>query len=408
MHIDLNSCFATIEQQANPLLRGKPVVVAAYGTGKGFILSPSIEAKRVGIKMGMQVRDAQQVYSDVVVITPDAPKYRDVHLKFKRIFSDYSPKVVPKSIDEAIIDFTPVQTLFPDLVSVAKEIKARMKAEIGEWIWCSIGIGPNRFLAKTGAGFKKPDGLTYIDHSNVLDIYKNMTLLDLNGINVRYEARLNMNGIFTPLQFFEASPEFLRAKVFKSIVGEWWHRRLRGWEVDDVEYARRSFGQQYALGKATADPKELAGILMKLCEKMGRRLRDSNYCAQGIHVGVRYKKDFTSWHMGKKFTHAMSNTQELYKKAQFVLDQQPEKKVVGLLSVTCFDLIPADQAPQLGLFQDKQKLEKVSDAMDAINDKFGEYVVTPGTMMGTKNVVVDRIAFGRIRELENVDTAYVS
>src|SRR5216683_850241 len=143
MHIDLNSCFATIEQQANPLLRGKPLVVAAYSTPNAFVLAPSIEAKRLGIKMGMRVRDAQEIYPKVIVRSPDPPKYRDVHLKFKKIFQDYSPDVTPKSIDEAVIDFRPVGNLHHDLVRVAQEIKDRMKSEIGEWIFCSVGIGTN-------------------------------------------------------------------------------------------------------------------------------------------------------------------------------------------------------------------------------------------------------------------------
>src|SRR5258708_3140702 len=172
LHVDLNSAFATIEQQANPLLRGKPLVVAAYGTPNAFILAPSIEAKRIGIKMGMRVRDAQEIYPKVVVRTPDAPKYRDVHLKFKKIFQDYSPVVTPKSIDEAIIDFRPVTNLHHDLIGVAKEIKQRMKDEIGEWIFCSIGIGTNMFLAKLGATLHKPDGLTFIDHTNLIKTYQ--------------------------------------------------------------------------------------------------------------------------------------------------------------------------------------------------------------------------------------------
>jgi DNA polymerase-4 len=135
MHIDLNSCFATIEQQANPLLRGKPIAVAAYGTPNAFILAPSIEAKRLGIKMGMRIRDAQAIYKNIIIRAPDAPKYRDVHLKFKKIFQDYSPDVVPKSIDEALIDFRTVTNLHTDLIKVAKEIKQRMKDEIGEWIF---------------------------------------------------------------------------------------------------------------------------------------------------------------------------------------------------------------------------------------------------------------------------------
>jgi DNA polymerase-4 len=105
MHVDLNSCFATIEQQANPLLRGKPIVVAAYNSPNGCVVAPSIEAKRYGIKTGMTVRDARLLYPSVIVRTPDPAKYRAVHLQFRKIFTDYSPDVAPKSIDEAVIDF---------------------------------------------------------------------------------------------------------------------------------------------------------------------------------------------------------------------------------------------------------------------------------------------------------------
>src|SRR5258708_1763162 len=164
MHVDLNSCFATIEQQANPLLRGKPLVVAAYETPNACILAPSIEAKKFGIKTGMRIREALLLCSDIIVRTPDPPKYRDVHVKFKKIFQYYSPDVTPKSIDEAIIDFTEVENLNPDLVRIAREIKRRMKTEIGEWIVCSIGISTNMFLAKLAASLHKPDGLNIIDH----------------------------------------------------------------------------------------------------------------------------------------------------------------------------------------------------------------------------------------------------
>jgi len=106
MHVDLNSCFASVEQQASPHLRGKPVVVAAYASANGCVVSPSIEAKQLGIKTGMTVRDARIIYPDVIVRTPDPAKYRHVHKQFAAIFHDYSPDVTPKSIDEAVIDFT--------------------------------------------------------------------------------------------------------------------------------------------------------------------------------------------------------------------------------------------------------------------------------------------------------------
>ena len=127
MHVDLNSCFATIEQQANPLLRGKPLVVAAYETPNACIHTPSIEAKRQGVKTGMRIREARLICPEIVVRTPDPPKYRDVHMKFKKIFQYYSPDVTPKSIDEAIIDFAPVESLGVDLVRISQEIKMRMK-----------------------------------------------------------------------------------------------------------------------------------------------------------------------------------------------------------------------------------------------------------------------------------------
>jgi DNA polymerase-4 len=113
MHVDLNSCFATIEQQANPLLRGKPMVVAAYNNSPNdCVVAPSIEAKLYGIKTGMTVRDARLLYPPVIVRTPDPAKYRAVHMMFRRIFRDYSPDVTPKSIDEAVIDLTDTLGLF--------------------------------------------------------------------------------------------------------------------------------------------------------------------------------------------------------------------------------------------------------------------------------------------------------
>ena len=137
MHVDLNSCFATIEQQANPLLRGKPMVVAAYNSPYGCVVAPSIEAKQYGIKTGMRVMEARLLYPKVIVRTPDPAKYRAVHLMFRRIFRDYSPDVTPKSIDEAVIDLTDTLCLFKGTVTdIGRQIKRRFREEIGEWMKC--------------------------------------------------------------------------------------------------------------------------------------------------------------------------------------------------------------------------------------------------------------------------------
>jgi len=401
MHIDLNSCFATIEQQANPLLRGKPLVVAAYETPNACIVAPSIEAKRLGIKTGMRIREAKLLCNEIIVRTPDPPKYRDVHEKFKKIFKDYSPDVFPRSIDEAVIDFTPVENLKPDLVKIAKEIKLRMRLEIGEWISCSIGISTNMFLAKLAASLKKPDGLIVIDHRTLLDVYKNVSLLDLNGINVRYQARLMMNGIYTPLDFLTAPIEKLEKQVFRSIVGRYWYEKLRGYEADKKDFPTRHIGNQYALQRPTNDIKDVARLIMKLCEKTGRRLRRKGFVAHGIEVWCGYA-DFTGWHRARKAIDEMYTTAELYRRALIVYNQRPEDKKVARIGVVSYDFKPHNKL-QLGIFDDDiSKERKVADSMDQINDKYGEFTVVPGIMMDMDDVILDRIAFGGVKELEDL------
>lgn len=401
MHIDLNSCFATVEQQANVHLRGKPLVIAAYTSPGGCVLAPSIEAKRFGVKTGMTVRDARLLCPQVIVRDPDPQLVKDVHVKFKNICRDYSPVVVPKSIDEVVMDFTGTPAFSRGLVPIAREIKQRFRKEIGEWISCNVGIAPNRFLAKLAASLHKPDGLDVIDHKNLLRIYGSVKLTDLNGINTRFQARLNAGGIFTPLQFLQAPEYVLRKQIFKSVVGYHWYMRLRGWEIDDVEFRRKSFGQEYALGKKTADPEELARLMMKLSEKMGRRLRASGNSARGIHVGIVYE-DWTYWHRGRTLNQPMYTTMELFTKAMWVFNQQPVPKVVAKISVSCYDLEPASDMQPLLFDTVGEKLRRVSDALDDINDKYGEYVVTPAIMMGMKNLILERIAFGGVKDLEEI------
>jgi DNA polymerase-4 len=401
MHIDLNSCFATVEQQANSRLRGKPLVIAAYTSPGGCVLAPSIEAKRWGVKTGMTVRDAKLLCPGVIVRDPDPQLVKDVHVKFKNICRDYSPVVVPKSIDEVVIDFQGTPAFKRGLVGIAREIKHRFRKEIGEWISCNVGISTNRFLAKLAASLHKPDGLDVITHRNLLSVYRSVALTDLNGINTRYEARLNASGIFTPLQFLESPEHVLRHQVFRSVVGYYWFLRLRGWEIDDVEFKRKSYGQEYALGRKTADRQELARLMMKLCEKMGRRLRRSGNTAKGMHVGVVYD-DWTYWHRGRKVNQPMYTTAELFTKAMWVFNQQPAVKTVAKLSVSCFDLEPSGNAQAQLFDRAEEKLKRVSDALDDINDKYGEFVITPGIMMGMKNLILERIAFGGVKDLEEV------
>ena len=202
MHIDLNSCFATIEQQANPLLRSKPIAVCAYTTPMGCILAPSVEAKRFGVRTGMRVKDGKTLCPGLIILPSDPWKYRNVHLKLRKLISEYTADFVPKSIDEFVLDLDGYLSLLANSMQyVAREIKARIKKEIGEWLTVSTGIAPNLFLAKLASGLHKPEGLDEINKGNFLKIYSGLKLTDLPYIKMRNMLRLNSMGIYTGCDF---------------------------------------------------------------------------------------------------------------------------------------------------------------------------------------------------------------
>lgn len=462
MHIDLNSCFAIIEQQANRLLRGRPVGVSAYDTPRGFVLAASYQAKAKGVKLGVNVQQARTLCPDIVILTPDPAKYREAHKRFKEVLLEYSPDVVAKSIDEFVLDLSKspglrkrvdevqgssdsVASRLPEdpltrslhnqtMLELGKDIKKRIADSLGEYVTVNIGISTNRFLAKYAAGFDKPDGMTLIDHTNLLSKYKDMKLVDLPGINTRYRARLWVAGIYTPLDFLAADMNMLKKQVFKSINGYHWYRRLRGYEADAVEFSRKSIGHQYALSDKTMDVQKLERLLMKLCEKTGRRLRKNNFYASGIHLYLGFESNMPmfdgpssfenmhnirSWHHGEKVHHRLYSTQDIYEAAKRLLHTAEIPANVKIMSVHVFGLSPWDPE-QLNLFQvqnyelrnknyDRNSVDdeikrtdaskRASDAVDAINNRYGEFVITPAMIMDMQKEILDRIAFGQVKDL---------
>lgn len=504
MHIDLNSCFAIIEQQANRLLRGKPVGIAAYDTPRGFVLAASYEAKAKGVKLGVNVEQSRALAPGIIILTPDPAKYREAHKRFKELLLGYTPDVVPKSIDEFVLDMRGSPALRERLAGgmshndamrdIGMSMKAKIRERLGEWVTVNVGIGTNRFLAKYAAGFGKPDGMTLIDHTNLKDYYRcrtpqtcaslgadvsnatkrmaqydevssadsqaqnsqesdrvlnsaqkqvdrcescgGMKLVDLPGINVRYRARLRLAEIYTPLDFLEADLSVLRKQVFKSIVGYYWYLRLRGHEIDKVEFSRKSIGHQYALSDKTTDMEKLERLLLKLCEKTGRRLRKNNLYALGIHLYLGFVSDYPgwdgpasfenmqnirSWHHGHKVDHRLYSTSDIYEAAKKLLYQAEIPNRVKIMSVHVFELRDWDPE-QLTIFDIEKPVEanlapkhrlqtvatdirsvgarkRVSDAVDAINNRYGEFVLTPAAMMDMSGEILDRIAFGQVKDM---------
>lgn len=398
MHIDLNSCFATVEQQSRPLLRGRPVAIANRRTEKTSIVTASYEAKALGVKMGMKVYEAQRLVPDLVVLESDPPKYRYVYRKLLGIMQDYSAHVRMKSIDEGVIDFheAPEIVRNREMEEIGYEIKARLKEEIGDYMRCNIGIAPNRFLAKTAAGLHKPDGMDVITAGNLRQTLGPLELKDLTGIASRNEHRLNMVGIENPLEFLDASPETLRDVVFKSVVGEWWHQRLRGWEVDDKDFPVRRVGRQYVLERVGLNFNEVVQRLHHLCESVGQRLRGQGLAARGVYVYAK-TRDRYYWHRSYMSALPFYSDQAIFNLAQLLF--QPPSGDIREIGVHCYKL-EHYQENQLSLFGDELVKERsITELTDTINTRFGERTIHAASTLGTGIYVKQKIPFGSTRYL---------
>jgi DNA polymerase-4 len=391
MHIDLNSCFASVEQQANPLLRGKPLAVAAYDAPYGAILAPSVEAKLYGIKTGMSVREGRELCPFLVMREPDPPKYRQVHKQIGDLLNEYSDHVVSKSIDEYCLTLRGgygEECL--DLQQIAQEIKSRIKSEIGDHLRVSIGVSTNQILAKLASGLHKPDGFDILDKNNYLDIYKTIKLQDFCGINKRNETRLNRVGIFTATQFFQADIQTLKS-AFESVLGRYWYTRLRGYEIDDVTFRRRSYGQSYVLPRPM-DITEWRPILAKLIAKAARRLRAAGYYSTGIGLSLHFG-DKSRWHTAHQGSSAIHDDANLLSFALSLYERNSPKKMVKKVAVTCFGL--EIDSGQLSCLVDTVKQKSLVKSLDELNNKWGEYSVSYGSFLGSKGHVKDSIAFGK-------------
>lgn len=399
LHIDINSCFATIEQQANPLLRGKPIIVGSFKSDYGIALAASREAKVMGIKTGTSVKDARKICPGILIVEPDSAKYRHVHLQLRKLLTDYSPEVIPKSIDEFIMDLNQSPVTYPKPYLAALEIKQRIKEEIGEWITVSIGLGPSRFLAKTGAGLHKPDGLDEINKSNFEQIYRNLPVGDLCGIGFRTEPKLKLYGINTAWDLY-TTPLTQSNIIFKSIHAYYWHRKLSGWSTQDMPTLRKSIGNSYVMPACAGRPKNVLPILAKLVDKCTHRMRKLGLAAKGIGVMARFE-DKSHWFETHKLQQVIFATPDVYKAAEHLLMNVPPGKKIRKIGVTCFNLVPLESL-QMELFADTVAKKKLAGAMDKVKKRWGTGALHSARMIATQKYVPDRIAFGNTRELEDL------
>ena len=395
--VDLNCAFASIEQQHEPRLRGRPLAIAAYATDAATIVSASREARDLGIRTGMRVFEAKAIYPGVAIQEPNPPRYRAVSDQLVDIMRRHSPDVLRMSIDEASLNLAGT----PDLVKLGPEgvgvaIKRALLQEVGECVTCSVGVSTSIWMAKQASNLNKRDGLERIDHANLVSVFQRLRLTDLSGIAEASAARLLRAGIHTPIEFLRSSPEQLRFAGMQRPVAEAWLRRLRGFEVGAFEGpGRKSYSHSHVLARSTSSPRELEELLMRLSEMAGRRLRAAGRRGRVVSVSVVYRPD--TGHFSKQTTLdvPISTGEEIYKVALALLGARDVRLAVGTLGVGLAGLSDEDDG-QLDLFAGpvRPRRERLEVAMDAIRDRFGEEAVQRARLLGRAPVVRDRIAFG--------------
>ena len=396
--VDLNCAFASIEQQHDPALRGRPLAIAAYATDAATIVSSSREARDLGIKTGMKVFEARGIFPRILVREPNPPRYRAVSDQLMEILERHSPELIRMSIDEASVNLAGT----PDLArlgpeGVGRAIKAALRAEVGECVTCSVGISTSIWMAKQASNLDKRDGLQRIDHTNLVAVLERLQLTDLSGIAEATARRLRRGGINTPLELLRAGAGRLQLAGMSGEVGTWWQQRLRGFEVSGFEGgARKSYSHSHVLARPTSTQAELEELLMRLSEMVGRRLRAAGREGRVVSVGVVYRP--RAGHFSKQATqaHPISTGEEIYRSALTLLAAREPGREVGTLGVGLSGLSEAGGSGQLDFFANPspprdQRLEK---AMDAIRDRFGEDAVQRARLLGRAPVVRDRIAFG--------------
>jgi DNA polymerase-4 len=395
--VDLNCAFASIEQQNDPGLRGRPLAIAAYATDAATIVSSSREARDLGIKTGMRVFEARAIFPRIVVREPNPPRYRAVSDQLIEIMKRHSPDVLRMSIDEAstnLIGTPDLARLGPE--GVARDIKRALRDEVGECLTCSVGISTSIWMAKQASNLNKRDGLERIDHTNLLSVFDHLDLTDLSGIAEATAHRLHRAAIHTPVEFLLATSDQLRRAGMSEEVADTWRRRLRGFEVGTFEgTARKSYSHSHVLARASASQAELEELLMRLSEMVGRRLRAAGRAGGVVSVGIVYRPDTGRFSKQSKLPKPIATGDEIYRAALPLLAARDRRRQVGTLGVGLAGLSDVD-AGQMDLFSDRSppRNERLEAAMDAIRNRFGEDAVQRARLLGRARVVRDRIAFG--------------
>lgn len=400
LYLDMNSYFASCEQQDRPRLRGKPVIVVPVMSEHTSAIAASREAKARGVKTGTGVREAKALIPDLQVIEARPDRYVELH----RLILQQVDRVLPIekvcSIDEVACKLMGPQRVEAAARALGHRIQRYILEQVGVCLTASIGIAPSRMLAKTAADMKKPLGLTVLRLDQLPGQLLDLPVGDFPGIGPSMQERLRKVGVTRMQQLWDLSPSRLR-QIWHGIVGENFWYALHGIDPPDIETQRASISHGHVLPQPLRPTGMARGVARRLTAKCGSRLRRMGYKCGGlslylkgqrrIQVEARFALTSDSFRM-------LDAVDDLWAQGIRQLGEPVVKQVV----VTCLSLVPDSCEPDLfgwtpGAGEDPRHMRLLT-AMDGLNQRFGKDAITIGPRTKLHGFVGAKIAFNRIPE----------
>jgi DNA polymerase-4 len=397
LYVDFNSYFASVEQQLQPQLRGKPFGVLAVMAETTCCIAASNEAKIFGIKTGTMVRDARKLCKDIQFVEARPPMYVDLHHKLIALVESCTHVEKVLSIDEMVCKLTGSQRNKENALQLAEKIKQTIYQHY-PYIRCSIGIAPNTFLAKTASNMQKPDGCVVIEQDEIPHKLYPLKLRALNGIGAQMEARLNRYKIHTVEQLYTLNRDQLRS-AWGSIEGERYYDKLRGIEPYYVKNARSSLGHSHVLPPDQRNKDSAKAVLHRLLQKAAMRMRDYGLLTTRISIKVKLR-DYPSFY-GESSISATDSTLSLIQSLETLWQRYPQHALEPIaVGVSLSGLTNANEVAY-DLFAEKptDAEKKLNKALDVLNLKYGKNTVYfAGAHQALKSAPM-RIAFNHIPDL---------
>ena len=401
LFLDLNSFFASVEQQDNPHLRGRPVAVIPSVTDSTCAIAASYEAKAFGVTTGTKIFDAKKVCPDLQCVLARHNAYVNYHHKVFEEVENHLHVTKICSIDEAACQLMGEERTAVNSAALAQQVKDGLRQNVGECIRCSVGISTNPFLAKVASNLQKPDGLVVLEHDHFRERLFPLALTKLPGINVRIELRLNKAGIYTLEDFWNASPQRARS-AWGSIEGERFWYKLHGYDIPDVVTQKRVVGHSRVLEPSLRTPLQAYTIARQLTVKAAARMRRYGMYARSFDLSVTTTPGKLRWKGSKTFSPKQDNFNFIHVLKMLWDDMllYTGGSNMSKVAVCLYDLSHKENVIY-DLFEEQtatdDRYKSLSHSMDKINARFGSHKVTIGVDAPTKEGFVGaKIAFTRI------------